>query len=311
MKTNQIETQAEVILAGSLQRSLQASTVKLAKKRKGIKDYCEKKATAPKAVQVTQPKKKKPSPMKLSDDEQQAVIDWAKQHYSTVADIKRCADELKIKAGQVYYTLKKHSFVAQKDTTEHRVLAAYYRHNGDLKKIAEDTGLGVWIVAKTVESFGYSPRWHDYKNSRYAIRRGSLGLSAERKFKEFVPDAVDANEELRECNPVYDFVVGDFTVDVKEATPITEKRAKSASEYWLTRLSNDADEMADFYCLFLCYNKEKRLEGDYSVLLIPKEVLPDVRRIQISLNPETQSNKFYFQFEVEPIALPYMLGIED
>lgn len=316
MKSEQIEMKADVMLASSLQQSLKASTAKLAKKRNRIKNYCERQATAPtadksdKAEKPTPPKKALAPQIKLSDDEQQAVIDWAKQHYRDVADIKRCGDELNIKPGQVYHLLKAHSFIPQKDTAEHRILAAYYRHNGDLKKITEDVGLGVWIVAKTVESFGYSPRWQDYKNSRYAIKRGSLGLSAERKFKEFVPDAVDANEELRECNPVYDFVVGDYTVDVKEATPLEDKRTKGGSEYFLTRISN-SDERADFYCLFLCYDKESRLEGDYSVLLIPNEVIPDVNRIQISLNPETQSNQFYFQFEVEPIALPYMLGVED
>lgn len=313
MLNENIELRTEVIMGQCLQMDLKNATTKLTKKRNNIRKYCEKQAAAPKATssQKLTPVPKPITMLVLDEDEQKQVTDWAKDNYQGVADIKRCADELSIKAGQVYYTLKKHSFIKQKETTEHRVLSAYYKHSGNLAKIAEETGLGVWIVAKTVESLGYSPRWHDYKKSRYSIRTADRGLGAERKFKEFVPDAVDMNDDFRECNPLYDFVVNDYTVDVKEATPITDNRYKNPLKYWQCRLSADTGNRADFYCLFLCYDREKRVEGDYVVLLIPKDALPDEsKQMRISLNPKAPSHQLWFQFQVEPIALPYMLGLD-
>ncbi|MBS9781750.1 MAG: hypothetical protein KGV56_04580, partial [Gammaproteobacteria bacterium] len=73
----------------------------------------------------------------------------------------------------------------------------------------------------------------------------------------------------------------------------------------------DTGNRADFYCLFLCYDREKRVEGDYVVLLIPKDALPDEsKQMRISLNPKAPSHQLWFQFQVEPIALPYMLGLD-
>lgn len=105
---------------------------------------------------------------------------------------------MNIRAGAVYVVLKAHNFIKHADTTEHRVMTAYFKHNGKLAAITEETGLTVWIVAKTIENLGYSPRRQEYRDSRYITGSGRGGIGAEEQFKRLVPDAVDMNEEIRD-----------------------------------------------------------------------------------------------------------------
>ncbi len=300
------ECKTEKVLAQSLQRDLKHTSSKLAKKRKSLNDYHKKQATAPKAP----PKPKAPLSTKIhvASDSEKKIITWAKENYKSIDDIQIGAKELAIKAGEVYTVLKHHSFIKQNETTEYRVLDSYFKNHGNLQKIVDDTGLGVWIVAKTVENLGYSPRWHEFRQSRYITKSQHLGIGAEKKFKELVPQAVDVNEDFRECNPYYDFVVNHKTVDVKDLAPTKRKAQKNHNTYWFWRLPKN--EQADFYCLFLCHDKDKRIDGDFTILLIPKEVLPQATQTSISTSAENESYKFWFQFEVDACALPYMLGCE-
>ena len=129
------------------------------------------------------------------------------------------------------------------------------------------------------------------------------------KFKQLVPGAVDMNEDYRECNPIFDFIVNEKTVDVKEITAIT--RRDSGQSFYDFKFPKYDDERADFYCLFLCHDKQKRANGPFDLILIPKEALPQSKgQTQISTSKEANSNKFFYQFQVDPNSLAYMLGDE-
>lgn len=245
----------------------------------------------------------------MIDAREQIILDWARQHYQNYKSIhhfpySQYDTTPKITAGVIYLCLKKHSFIQQNETTEYRVMDAYFRFGGNLQYMCEELKLTVWIVAKTVERLGYSPRWHEYRESRY-VTRTCTGATAEFKFKQLVPNAVDMNEDYKENNPVFDFVVNEKTIDVKEMTIIT--RSEMMKHYCFKFPKKDSDR-ADFYCLFLCRNKKHRMNGEFDVLLLPKEVLPEGKgQMQISTSKTAGSHKFFYQFQVDPDSLAYLL----
>lgn len=248
------------------------------------------------------------------DPRERIILDWAKTHYQDYRSINcfpfhQYEGKPKITAGVVYLCLKKHSFIRQNETTEYRVMDAYFRFGGNLQYMCEELGLTVWVVAKTVEKLGCSPRWHEYRESRY-VTRTSSGTSAEMKFKQLVHEAVDMNEDYRENNPVFDFIVNEKTVDVKEMTIISRKGGDERKYYDFKFPKYDEDR-ADFYCLFLCKDKEIRMKGEFDIILLPKEALPQGKgQIQISVCPTANTHKFFYQFQVDPASLAYMLGCE-
>ncbi|MDY5847587.1 hypothetical protein [Actinobacillus porcinus] len=233
------------------------------------------------------------------------ILNWAKENYKDYHDIQICAEKLNIRAGAVYTVLKTHNFIKHADTTEHRVMSAYFKHNGRLAAITEETGLTVWIVAKTIENLGYPPRWQEYRESRYVTGSGRGGIGAEEQFKRLVPDAVDMNEEFRDGYPDYDFIINNQTVDVKELSIIHPK----GRGYEYFELKCYGETQPDFYCAFLCHDKENRLNGQYDILLIPTAVIPrNKKTIAINADKNTDSYQFWYQFQVDPNALAYMLG---
>lgn len=66
------------------------------------------------------------------------ILNWAKENYKDYHDIQICAEKLNIRAGAVYTVLKTHNFIKHADTTEHRVMSAYFKHNGRLAAIELD-----------------------------------------------------------------------------------------------------------------------------------------------------------------------------
>lgn len=313
-----LETQTELIVGQVLTQQLKQQT-KLDSMRKSVSSYLQRKEAAPPTPAAEPlPKKEKaiaPMPAPLPPQEmEEAIIAWAKCHYNGIDDIKRCATETGITAGKVYHTLKYHSFIKQNETTEYRVLNGYFKHNGRLADIAEETGLSVWVVAKTIQKLGYSPKWQEYRDSRY-LTKTSVGIGAEAKFKKLVPTALDANEDLRENMPGYDFIVNEKTVDVKESILYSVPRKKEKA--WRFYIPALLEDRADFYCFFCLHDREARSNGAYDLLLLPKEVLPECpsnksgkRQVWIGASPQLDSHQFYFQFKVDPAALNYMLTDE-
>ncbi|AZI13589.1 hypothetical protein ACU6T4_07515 [Avibacterium paragallinarum] len=312
-----IETQTELIVGQVLTQQIKQQT-RLDSMRKSVSNYLQRKEVAPPTPAVEPfPKKEKttkPACQSLPQEMENAIIAWAKCHYNGIDDIKRCATETGIATGKVYHTLKHHSFIQQNETTEYRVLNGYFKHNGRLADITEETGLSVWIVAKTIEKLGYSPKWQEYRDSRY-VTKTSSGIGAEAKFKELVPSALDANEELRENMPGYDFIINEKTVDVKESILYSVPRKKEKS--WRFYIPALLEDRADFYCFFCLHDREERTNGAYDLLLLPKEVLPECpnnksgkRQVWIGANQQLDSHQFYFQFKVDPVALSYMLTDE-
>lgn len=306
-----VNEKTELMIAESLQQELRYN--RLSKMRKQLKEYNLRKENTPPTIQ-TQANTKIPNTtvihtmntMKENKELEQKIINWAKDNYKNYKDIQKCAEELKVRAGVIYVILKAHKFIQQTETTEYRVMSAYFKYNGRLADIVKETGLTVWIVAKTIENLGYPPKWQEYRDSRYITKSGTAGVGAEDKFRSLVPDALDMNEDFAENNPIYDFIVHEKTVDVKELTIIT---SSGRSPYWELKLKGK-EVYPDYFCLFLCQDKNNRINGEFDILLIPSAVIPDNRKTLAIRSEESENKNFWYQFRVDPNSLAYMLGCE-
>lgn len=242
----------------------------------------------------------------MDADKEQQLLKMAKAHYENYADVGRFAKVLDLKPGIVYLALKHHSFIKQNETTQYRVLDAYYQHNGNLRAITEAVGLSVWIVAKTLEQLGLSPNWYHYKAQAESSVKGDV---AEAEFRRLVPSAVDMNRQYSRNNAVFDFIVNDKTVDVKLST--LSKSGRNFVQYNLkVRNTPDDNNLPDFFCIFCVIDRDKPFkEGNYRILLVPKEIIPEGNmKIAISRKGGTANSMLYWDFEVEPTALASILG---
>ena len=252
----------------------------------------------------------KPQLRRIIADEtkEQQLLHLAQTQYQSYKDIAVFAEECGLKPGIVYHTLKYHNFIQQNETTEYRVLDAYYQCNGNLRGIVEMTGLGVWICAKTLENLGFSPKWQSYREI-YQANSTPAGGWAEQEFKRLVPDAIDMNNHYRMNNPRFDFLFKDKEIDVK----FSALRKTKGSNYQYS-FRYKPDEMPDLFCFFIAAISTEELKSqtpdEYKILLIPSAALPpdrDALNINHDRNNKKALSRMYWDFEVAPAALESFL----
>lgn len=307
-----LEMKTETILAQTLNRDLK-QTIK--ERRQSISRFCKAKEKStivapinPKIEEKDSCLKEKSSnkpPLQIMVDleKEKQLLKMAKEEYQSYADIAKFSERLNLRPGIVYLTLKHHNFIQQNETTQYRVLDAYYKSNGNLRGVTEITGLNVWICAKTLEQLGISPNWASYKDR---AETGNLGDWAEEEFKKLVPTALDMNMQYQMNNPGFDFMVNGKTIDVKSSNI---RKSRSSLQYAFRIRGENKTDLPDFFCLFLIKEgcKEPK-SGNYNILLIPKEVLPEKNlSINISLKEGKGNSTMYWDFEVEPSVLHSIL----
>lgn len=309
--TNPItEMQAQITTAKVLQRDLRQA---VQEKKESISKFYSAKEKAEQAVQNPQkvantseppPAVYKPKQIIADAEKEQQLLKMAKEHYTSYADVAKFAEALGLRAGIVYLTLKHHNFIKQNETTQYRVLDSYYRNNGNLKAITLDTGLKVWIVARTLEQLGISPNWVSYKDRASSNGQGDW---AEEEFRRLVPGALDMNMQYQMNNEVFDFIVNDKTIDVKSTS--LAHGTGNHRQYKLKIRKRPDSELPDFFCLFCIIDKNKENgAGNYHILLIPKEVVPDEKlSVAVCEKGSNANSSMYWDFEVEPVALAAML----
>ena len=57
----------------------------------------------------------------------------------------------------------------------------------------------------------------------YGSRNQIRGAKAEKLFKKLVPNSISANDFIRKNNPVFDFMVGNLTIDIKYSSLFTNR----------------------------------------------------------------------------------------
>lgn len=308
MQINPItEMKADLTVAKVLQRDLHSA---LKDKQKAVRDfYVAKEKSETTACEPAPPVPPPPPRSTIADQEkEQQLLQMAKARYQDYKDVAIFANELGLRAGIVYLALKHHGFIKQNETTEYRVLDAYYKSNGNLREITEQTQLTVWICSQTLQKLGIAPNWASYKE------RGELGSYtqggwAEEEFKRLVPSAVDMNMQYRMNNPRFDFIVNEKEIDVKFST-----KRQTRGNNWQYVFRYNPDNLPDFFCLFCSLDKSednKAIPSGYRILLIPKEILPSNKKqlvITATEGNERAASAMYWDFEVQPAALSAMLG---
>lgn len=298
------EMKVDITTANVLKAELHS---KLRQKTKAVKDFYQAKEKA-EQISLPQPTIEPPSTPKFSvmaDKEKEAqLLKMAKERYQNYNNVAEFAKELGLRPGIVYLTLKHHGFIAQNESTQYRVLDSYYRNNGNLKLITDDTGLSVWICAKTLESMELSANWNSYRETIAKNSIAGQGADGEMEFKRLVPGAVDMNGQYQANNPAFDFLVGETTIDVKTGKLRTlPKRGGGWYEFKIL-----SQELPDYYAFFALKDSKKPLTaGNYHLFLIPSIVIPEgASSVRIGEITERHRNH-YWDFEIEPVALAAML----
>lgn len=121
----------------------------------------------------------------------------------------------------------------------------------------------------------------------YGSRNARRGARAEKLFQQYVPDAIDANKYFKKNNPVYDFMVGDLTIDVKYSSLVKGTKTKQ----WSFRKSK-----ADFICAFLESEQMKGIK-DSHILLIPTAFISPELKTTVAV---AKSGPIFEDFLIEP-----------
>lgn len=110
---------------------------------------------------------------------------------------------------------------------------------------------------------------------RYGTKAQRLGGQAEKLFAKLVPGAVDVNEFYRRNNPVYDFMYGKMTIDVKYSSLGIHKNR----EVWWVNVKGGQD----LTVAFLESQRKSGLKAPY-ILLIPSGFVTVKRNATIGRN---------------------------
>lgn len=168
-----------------------------------------------------------------------------------------------------------------------------YLECGDFKTAVRKSGLPVHIAHMKLLKSGVL-KIQD--KIQYGSRSAKLGGLAEELFQKYVPDAVDANKYFRKNNPVYDFMYGNLTVDVKYSS--VRKGRGDGGDYWDVKATGDQD----FICAFLEHEKGAELSSPI-ILLIPMNFIDTNSKKHISRN-----GYLFKEFSVEPEELQPLLN---
>uniref|UniRef100_UPI00359CA31D hypothetical protein n=1 Tax=Lactococcus garvieae TaxID=1363 RepID=UPI00359CA31D len=118
------------------------------------------------------------------------------------------------------------------------------------------------------------------------------GAEAEVLFYKMVPEAVPVNE-IKENNPCYDFVYKGLTIDVKYCGVTKD----STKEYNCWKFTSGKKRKADFYFLFVEFEKGQAFE-DCFMLLIPKQFITQKSTVNFKEDSEIFKNFLIYEEEV-------------
>lgn len=138
-------------------------------------------------------------------------------------------------------------------------VVAIYKETGNFHKAVRESGLSPYHAHIKLMKSGVL-KIQDKIN--YGTKSARLGGMAEKKFQDFMPDAIDANKYFQQNNPGYDFVYRNMTIDVKYTSLKQKKGAKTP--HWSFRAAGEQD----FTVVFAESEKGKELT-DPIVLVLP------------------------------------------
>ncbi len=164
---------------------------------------------------------------------------------------------------------------------------AYSKHR-NLKLAADELGIDWQTLYVQLKKEGVAVTGDKL---RYGSDRDKLAATAEAKFKELVPAAVDMNS--LEFQSKWDFEIGAIKVDVKCAMP-TQRNKKYAAKGWAFSFKKQS-LLCDFICCF-CMSEGRSVQH---VLLVPKEFFAGLQSITVSCEGRSK----WLDYSVKPNEL--------
>jgi hypothetical protein len=174
------------------------------------------------------------------------------------------------------------------------VLIQSYQTHGDFKRACFDAKLSALVGYKILKMNKVLKINDSLKMGSAGAKQGAL---YEKEFMRLVPKALPIND-LKMNNPKFDFVVNDFTVDVKSSS-LVERKRPSGNIYreWHAKMSRgrgNLDKGADFYAFFCIYDDKKT----YDLYLVPSELVQGTQGITINQNNKESSA--WVDFKIDP-----------
>lgn len=114
----------------------------------------------------------------------------------------------------------------------------------------------------------------DNRLINYTTRPAILGGQAERRFGFLIPEAVNANQDIKLNNPDYDFTYRGLTIDVKYAS--ASRREDNHSNRWSIRTSGHRDMIV----AFLERERGSELDNPY-IMVIPMGAVSPRKKIEV------------------------------
>lgn len=155
-------------------------------------------------------------------------------------------------------------------------IQAYQRHM-NLKLAANELGMQWQTLYSKLKRAGVRVVGDKL---RYGSDRDRLAAMAESKFLELVPFAKNMN--ALEFQSKYDFMAGDFKVDVKASKPGLGS-SKSTAKRWAFSVKKQA-LVCDFIVCF-CFSEDREL---VHTLLIPSEFFQGLQSVSISCEGQSK-----------------------
>jgi hypothetical protein len=170
-----------------------------------------------------------------------------------------------------------------------------YRKHMNLKLAASELGIAWQTLYTRLRKLG-EPVAGD--KLRYGTDRDRLGAMGEAEFKRLVPFAADNN--TRQFQAKYDFIVSGWKVDVKASLP-RQLNKRYAAKSWSFSFKKQS-LICDFICCF-CFDESK---ANPRVLLVPSEFFEGLQTISVSCAGGSK----WLDYEVKADELaPFFAGL--
>lgn len=178
--------------------------------------------------------------------------------------------------------------------TKAQFLRAFSRLN-DVAQACAETNVKPWRALPWLQKANLL---HGTDRLVYGTAQQQYGRQAEIEFSRLVLDAIDCNENLRENNPAYDFVLEGLKIDVKCGMP----RGRRGQWEFTPERSSDKKRgrkkvYPDAFVLFALTGKV--FEDGYRLFLFPAAFV--LGQTMVSITPDKPSR--WWDFEIEPDEL--------
>lgn len=176
------------------------------------------------------------------------------------------------------------------------VLIASYREHGCFKRACFDAKMTALVGYKILKM---NKVLNVTDSSKMGSAGSKMGAMYEKEFMRLVPKALPIND-LKLNNPKFDFVINDFTVDVKASSLSLRKDKAREYKQWHCKMSRgrgNLEKGADFYAFF-CVHDDKKT---YDLYLVPSELVTGTQGI--SINENTRETSHWADFRIEPNEL--------